>query len=43
VIRKPVAPQPVVQKKVIKKPSDGGEGGDGQSESSGDTGTEDEL
>src|SRR5437667_444127 len=43
VIRKPIAPQPVVQKKVIKKPSDGGEGGDGQSESSGDTGTEDEL
>ena len=44
VIRKPIAPQPVVQKKVIKKPSDGSEGsGEGQSESSGDSGTEDEL
>jgi ribosomal protein L40E len=40
VIRKPAAPQPVVQKKVVKKPL--GEGQEGQSESSG-TQSEDEL
>lgn len=42
VIRKPVASQPVVQKKVIKKPMDGSEGGDGTEGQSGDS-TEDEL
>jgi hypothetical protein len=44
VIRKPIAPQPVVQKKVIKKPS--GEGLEGEGQDSGSdsgTGTEDEL
>jgi ribosomal protein L40E len=43
VIRKPIAPQPVVQKKVIKKPS--GEGGDdeGQSNSGSENTTDDEL
>ena len=44
VIRKPIAPQPVVQKKVIKKPSGEGSEGDGQdSGSDSGTGTEDEL
>ncbi len=44
VIRKPVgAPQPVIQKKVIKRPLSEGEGESTEGQSSGDDQTEDEL
>jgi ribosomal protein L40E len=42
VIRKPSAPQPVVQKKVVKKPMGESQEGEGQSDSSGNQ-SEDEL
>jgi len=43
VIRKPITAQPVVQKKVVKKPmGEGGEGED-QTDSSGENATDDEL
>jgi len=41
VIRKPIAPQPLVQKKVIKRP-EGGEG-EGQSDTSGENQTDEDL
>ena len=43
VIRKPITPQPVVQKKVIKRPTGEGEEVEGQSDSSGENVSEDDL
>ena len=43
VIRKPIGPQPVVQKKVIKKPSGEGSDVEGQSDAGSENTTDDEL
>ena len=43
VIRKPIAPQPVVQKKIIKKPTGEGGEGEGQADTRGETQPDEDL